>query len=160
MLYTALALWSLAVGAFLCAVYDIFRIFRLRGKQNAITLFFCDLMFCIIAAVSMLLLFFNLSFGRARAYAFVLAGIGFLIWRFTVSRLVIKLCLKLIALAERFLNSIKMRATAVLHRLARRTYTSNYCRRKVKSAERGFEMLKKRKETKNDEKTDENQSDN
>lgn len=159
-LYTALAIWSLAAGAFLCGVYDLFRLFRLRGKQKRVTLFFCDLLFCLIAAVTMLLLFFNLSFGRARAYAFVFCGAGFLIWRLTVSRLVMRLMLRLITFAEKLLNSIKMRLNVLLFKLSRRIYTSNYCRKKLRYVQNGFGILKKRKEIKNDKKTCENQPDN
>lgn len=141
-LHTALALWSVAVGAFICAVYDLFRIFRLRRRQNAIVLFLCDLLFCAIATVCMLVLFFNLSYGRVRAYAFVFAFFGFLAWRFTVSRAVISLCLRLVSCAERLLHLIKMRLMSLFMRLSRKIYTAFYCKITVKKARRGFGLKK------------------
>lgn len=132
-LHTALALWSVAVGAFLCVVYDIFRVFRLRRKQNSFVLFICDLVFCLIATVCMLVLFFNLSFGRMRAYAFVFAAAGFLAWRSTVSRLVMTLLLRLIVAIEKLLNSIKMRVSYASKRMSRRIYTSRYCKITVRT---------------------------
>ncbi len=131
----ALAVWSLIVGAFLCAVYDIFRLFRLCRRQNALLLFFCDLLFCLFATVCLLLLFFNLSYGRMRLYAFALSVAGFLIWRFTVSRFVMSLLLKLIKRAEKILNSIKMRVIAKGKRISRRIYTKRYCKNAVKTVE-------------------------
>lgn len=150
----ALAIWSVAVGAFLCAVYDVFRLFRLRRKQNAVLLFVSDLTFCTIAALSMLLLFFNLSYGRMRAYSFVLAFVGFLIWRFTVSRFVMAFMLKLINAVCKLLNSIKMRVIRAYKRMSCRIYTVCYCKTAVAD-------IKKRKEQEYDtKKTDARQSDN
>lgn len=136
-LHTALALWSVALGAFLCAVYDVFRMLRLRKKQNGFVLFLCDLLYCAIATVCMLIMFFNLSYGRVRAYAFVFAFFGFLAWRFTVSRVVISLCLRLIKRVEKLLNLIKTRVAAIALRLARRIYTAHYCAATVKKIKRG-----------------------
>lgn len=148
LLHTALALWSVAVGAFLCAVFDVFRLFRLRRKQNAVVLFICDFAFCIICSVVMSVLFFNLSYGRMRAYAFVFALIGFLIWRLTVSRLVMSLMQRIVTAVFRILNLIKMRVYHVLKRITRRIYTRVYCRNTVD----GVRNLKdfKRKEQEND----------
>lgn len=146
-LHTALALWSVILGAFLCAVYDVFRLFRLRRKQNAVMLFICDVLFCLISALSLLILFFNLSFGRMRAYAFVLCLIGFLIWRFTVSRFVMTLMGKLFDFVSRILHSLKMHIVFIYKRIARHAYTSAYCRKAVSD----LKNLKfKRKEEKND----------
>ncbi|MBQ3230010.1 MAG: spore cortex biosynthesis protein YabQ [Clostridia bacterium] len=148
-LHTRLALWSVALGAVLCAVYDIFRLFRLRKKQNAVLLFVCDVAFCVIAAVSVLLLFFNLSFGRMRAYSFVLIAVGFAAWRLTVSRFVIAMMQKLIAFTERLINSIITRAKAKLKLVARKIYTKHYCKKTESLAKAGFGMKLKRKEIKN-----------
>ena len=146
-LHTALALWSVVLGAFLCAVYDVFRLFRLRRKQNAVTLFICDVLFCVISALSLLILFFNLSHGRMRAYAFVLCLGGLLIWRLTVSRFVMALMGKLIDFVSRLLHSLKAKIIFVYKRIARYAYTSAYCRKTVLN----LKNLKfKRKEEKND----------
>ncbi len=128
----ALAVWAFALGAFLCAVYDVFRLFRLKRKQNAIILFFFDFVFCVFSTVCLLILFFNLSYGRVRFYALALAVIGFLVWRFTVSRLVMTLILKLIGRIEKLLTSIKIRVSVRLKYLARRIYTKRYCKNAVR----------------------------
>ena len=120
--HTVLALWAVAVGAFLCAVYDVFRVLRLRRKQNRVVLFFLDLLFCLIATLCLLILFFNLSYGRVRVYALALAFVGFLIWRFTVSRAVIAVCLKFIAFSEKVFGSAKKRICSFCKRMLRYIY--------------------------------------
>jgi hypothetical protein len=98
----------------------------------------------------MTVLFFNLSYGRMRAYAFAFAIVGFLIWRLTVSRLAITLLNRLIDLIEKLLNSIITRVSFVLMKFARRIYTSVYCNAAVKNASNGFSLLIKRKENENE----------
>lgn len=132
MLHTALALWSLITGAFLCATYDIFRLMRTFKRQGAVTLFISDFVFCLFSAVCLLILFFNLSYGRVRLYALALAVGGFLLWRFTVSRLVMALLLKLIKRVNKLLISIKMRVSVKSKRLSRRIYTKRYCKKAIR----------------------------
>ncbi|MBR5286647.1 MAG: spore cortex biosynthesis protein YabQ [Clostridia bacterium] len=132
-LHMALAMWSVILGAFLCAVYDVFRLLRQIRRQNVIFVFIGDFLFCIFSAVCLLILFFNLSYGRVRFYALVLAIVGFMVWRFTVSRLVMTLLLKLIRRIKKFLTSIKMRVDARFLRLMRRIYTKRYCRNAVRN---------------------------
>ena len=145
-------LWSLVIGAFLCATYDLFRITRLTKKQNPITLFIFDLLFCIIAACSFLLLFFNLTYGRVRVYSFVFALVGFLVWRFTVSRLVIGIILRVIKITKKLLNSIKMRVCFKITLASRRIYTYNYCSRTEDKAKNGFALMLKGKEKEDEQK--------
>lgn len=140
----ALALWAFVCGGFLCAVYDIFRIIRFNRKSNALIVFFGDILFCIIAALTMLILFFNLSFGSPRVYAFVFAFLGFLAWRFTLSRILMAVMDKLDRLVRRMLRSIKMRVSALYQRLYRRLYTRLYCRKTLAQAKKGFGILKRK----------------
>ena len=132
LLHMALALWSVILGAFLCAVYDVFRLLRLVRRQNAFVVFLCDFIFCVFSAVCLLVLFFNLSYGRVRFYALALAIAGFLVWRFTVSRLVMTLLMKLIKQIKKLLISIKMRVSVRLKRLSRRIYTKRYCKKAIR----------------------------
>lgn len=150
-LHFALALWSVILGAFLCSVYDIFRLFRLNKRQNNVVLFINDISFCLIATLCFMLLFFNLSHGRMRAYAFVLAVVGFLIWRFTVSYVVMNVMQRLFDFVSRCLNSAKMRACKALALLSRRIYTRFYCRRSISAV---YKLALKRKEDNNGKETD------
>ena len=148
LLHQALALWSVIVGAFLCVVYDVFRVTRLRHRQNSVLLFLCDFAFSLIATLAMLLLFFNLSFGKMRAYAFALVALGFLVWRFTVSRLVMGLLIRVLNFADKILNLLKTRLLFASKKASRRIYTYYYC----KNAVWGIRKMKlKRKENENGE---------
>ena len=95
-LHTMLALWSVLLGAFLGFCYEFFR-FAHRLHPRAVWLIFIeDLLFSGICLVGMLLLFFNLSYGRMRLYAFVGVPTGFLLWYFTVGRLFRLACQRLL----------------------------------------------------------------
>ncbi len=134
----ALVVASFVLGAVLCAVYDLFRVFRLRRKTNAVLLFVSDIVYSAIVSLSLLLLYFNFTYGRVRVYAFAVVLLGFLAWRFTVSRLAINLCLRFMDFAARVLNSSKMRIVRFLKRTLRRIYTDFYCRFTIKSSRNGF----------------------
>ncbi len=95
-LHTLLALWSLLLGVFLGFCYEFFR-FAHRLHPRAVWLIFLeDLLFSGICLCGMLLLFFNLSFGRMRLYAFIGVPVGFVLWYFTLGRLFRLVCMRLI----------------------------------------------------------------
>ena len=81
-----LALWSAVLGVALCIVYDVFRFFRIGFLRGNVGIFICDIAFCMFATAGMLVLFFNLTNGRIREYAFLFVIFGFLLWRFTAGR--------------------------------------------------------------------------
>ena len=127
----ALALWSLSLGALLCAVYDIMRLFRLLKKQNAVLLFFADIAFSLFATAAVCILFFNLSNGKMRAYPLVLITVGFLIWRFTVSKAVMRLMKRLMLLVSSALSRVRLAAARFFGRILQNIYTAAYCKRTV-----------------------------
>lgn len=140
-----LAVWSFACGVLLCGIYDIFCVSRLIKKQNALILFINDFLFCIIAALVMLVLFFNLSFGEPRLYAFLFALLGFLLWRYTVSRFYIWLIRRMVEFTSNLLNSIKTRIITFLKRVMRFIYNDFYCHQTAKRSKKGFGLLKLQK---------------
>lgn len=144
-----LAFWSLIAGMLICVIYDLFRITRLRREQNKIVLFFLDLAFCLVSTCVMLVLFFNLSFGRMRIYAVAFALVGFSVWRITVSRPVIALLISLLDFLERVLNSLKMRIASSFRKASRFIYTVYYC----KTAVGGIKKMKLKRKEVNDEPT-------
>lgn len=123
-------------------VYDVFRLARLIRRQRAYALFVSDFLFCIVSSVCMMILFFNLSYGRMRGYAFLFTIVGFLVWRASVSRLFISFMRSVVAAVNGLLNSAKMRIGLAIKKQMRRIYTANYCKRNIK--------VKKRKEKEND----------
>lgn len=82
-----LAIWSVLAGFAFGFLYEFFRLaHRLHPRLYAL-IFLEDLLFCTLCACGMLLLFFNLSYGRMRMYAFVGVLIGFAVWYFTFGKL-------------------------------------------------------------------------
>ncbi len=124
-----LALWSAVLGVALCIVYDVFRFFRIGFLRGSVGTFICDIAFCMFATAGMLVLFFNLTNGRIREYAFLFVIFGFLLWRFTAGR-VLMLAATAAAGAARALVS-----KAVLSVRAR-IYTRIYCKRALRRLRR------------------------
>lgn len=121
----ALYLYAVLLGLFLGAIYDGLRITRVffgnhysrrtarrlreiklplipgaktRGESRAlgIIVFFEDLLFCLFAGISLILLLYGLNNGKFRFSVVLCVGLGFLIYRVTLGRLVM-LCSEVIA---------------------------------------------------------------
>ena len=86
-LFYLLALWAWILGVISGFVYEFFRLLHRLHPRATWLIFLEDLLFCLFCTCGMLLLFFNLSYGRMRLYAFVFAGIGFLLWYCTAGKL-------------------------------------------------------------------------
>jgi len=118
-----LLLYSLAVGAFLGVLWDIFRIIRIicYGKRKSgsfapirlpssekdvsralklchsqkflslsgIFIFLSDIIFCLTAAVSVIILLFHLNGGEIRGFALFGAALGFTAYYFTLGKLTV-----------------------------------------------------------------------
>ncbi len=112
-----LYLYALLLGGVLGAIYDGLRITRVflgvhysrraakrlqalrlpllparrkRGESRALgtVVFFEDLLFCIFAGISLILLFYQANNGKLRFPALLAAGAGFLLYRWTAGRCV------------------------------------------------------------------------
>ena len=57
-----------------------------RKKLRAVFIFIGDFLFCIIASVTLILLFYQMNHGKIRFMTFVLAGSGFYLYRFTIGK--------------------------------------------------------------------------
>ena len=130
--------WSAAVGAFLCAVYDCFRLPRRYLKTGKAFLFLSDLLFCLFSSAVFAVLFFNLTNGRVRVHAFAFAAAGFCIWRKTAGRVLAAIvCRAIDKLAET--TGFAARAARKRFVAAKRSLaTSVYCRGVLKKAGKGF----------------------
>ena len=114
-------------GVFLGAIYDVFRILRIARlntqgtvisgiyehfkiqkrhcrpktkKSGFILVFIEDIFFCIIAALTEILLFYHLNDGVIRIYAISLSLIGFLVYRNSIGRFVVFIAKQIICLAR------------------------------------------------------------
>ncbi len=112
-----LYLYSILMGAAMGLLYDGFRISRIflgehfsglanrfekvnlpligmpkkprgRNKLREIFLFVGDFLFCMIASVALILLFYQMNHGKIRFMTFVFSGAGFYLYRLTLGKLV------------------------------------------------------------------------
>lgn len=100
-------LYSCILGIILGIYYDIFKIFRIATPFTQKQLFFCDLFFMSTSAISTFIFLLALNSGRIRVH--LLAGelIGFIVYRLTLSRLIILFAKYIINTVKRVLRSIK-----------------------------------------------------
>ncbi len=59
---------------------------RLRPRRLLVTVFLTDLLFCLVAALSLILLFYAQNNGKLRPLALLCAPVGFWVYRVTLSR--------------------------------------------------------------------------
>ena len=59
-----------------------------HGRLLKVIVFAEDFLFCVVAAVAMILLFYQINNGKLRFLAFPVAGVGFYLYRITLGRLV------------------------------------------------------------------------
>ena len=100
-------LFSCAVGVFLGAVYDIFRIIRVAFNSRWLSIFFQDFIFCIFSAVSVILLVFYTNSGIVRWFSLAGCFICFLLYHLTVGRFIMFMAKKIINFIKKVLNFIK-----------------------------------------------------
>lgn len=112
-------LYSAAIGAMLGVIYDVFRIIRIavslgekqKPKSNGkrakireavsfVVIFIEDVLFFIIAAIITILFIFMVNNGQVRLFAVTGEIFGFLLYYFTVGRIVLKLAERIIALIK------------------------------------------------------------
>ena len=100
-----LYLFALILGAALAFFFDMLRLPRRFAQQTIdfgkqkptvslrkrrvvafVIVFLEDFLFCIVAAVSLILLFYEQNNGKVRPFAFFAAGIGFFLYRVTLQK--------------------------------------------------------------------------
>lgn len=82
---------SLAMGAAICLLYDLFRIFRLCVKCGGISVFVQDMLFFTTSALLTFFLLMVRCNGELRLYVFAGEIFGFIIFHITVSRVIMKI---------------------------------------------------------------------
>ncbi len=162
---------SFISGAIIGAVYECVRVLRmlvcpseqgrlasLRRGAEIILVFVSDLVFCLLFAVTALLLTYNISGGIFRGCVYLCMGLGWLIYRLTVGRLTYKIEKKLTFFIKKVLKRllklffVPIRAIILL---IVRLYTLTIgkklckirCKLKEKREKRETERKKKREKT-------------
>ena len=157
-------LFSCVVGGLLGAFYDVFRIIRIAFNSKWLSIFFQDLIFCILSAFSIILLVFYTNSGTVRWFSLFGCFACFVLYHLTVGKFIMFVSKKIIDFIKKVLNfiykitviPIKKTVLLVLKQLKRfaalilktggaaksRMYYENEKRRLSQSASRGFELYK------------------
>ena len=107
--------FSFLSGVVLGALYDVLRIRRMATRRagkhrlDLVLTFFEDVIFCLLATVTMILVTYKLYYGIPRWYAYAAFALGFFLWQKTVGRLIMKLSDKIIDLIARALSFVKIK---------------------------------------------------
>jgi len=112
-------LFSCAVGVFLGAIYDVFRIMRIAFNSKWLSVFFQDFMFCIFSALSVILLVFYTNSGIVRWFSLVGCFTSFVVYHLTVGRAIMFMARKIIDLIKRVIDFIWSVTVAPAVRLLR-----------------------------------------
>ena len=89
------------VGFWLCLYQDIFRLIRCTAHPKAAAVFLLDLLFCLSGGCAVFLASLAIDSGRIRLLELAALGGGFAAARFTISRLVMAVALRVIHLVRR-----------------------------------------------------------
>lgn len=110
---------SVAVGAALCILYDMFRILRLTHRWSYAAVFWQDIFYCFLCAVITYGLLLVRSSGVVRVYPLIGEVIGFIICRFTLSRAVMKAASVVISAVQHILSAVNRVIFAPIYRVLR-----------------------------------------
>ena len=81
-------MYALLLGAILCFFYDIIRVTRLLGANSFFAVFTGDILFWLLSALSTFIFLIATTNGEIRGYVILSSVIGFLLYRFTIGRIV------------------------------------------------------------------------
>ncbi len=114
--YTTLI--SLLVGGGLCLLYDCFRIVRAAWRWDGVAVFVQDVVYCVIAAAVTYGMLLVRCSGVVRIYPLIGEVCGFVICRFTVSRLVMLIATGIITFVRRVYFAVRKAAFVPIIRIA------------------------------------------
>ena len=83
----ATLIYSLVLGIVLCVFYDILRALRKVGFNSFLAVFMADFLFWVLSAFATFLFLTARTYGEIRGYVLIGELFGFLLARFTVSKL-------------------------------------------------------------------------
>jgi len=99
-------IYSLAFGAALGLLYDMFRIIRIAFMPGKVILIYEDIIYMIISAISTFAFIFNINSGSLRLFIFIGVILGFIVYYFTLGTLVFKSAKVIIDILKKILTFI------------------------------------------------------
>ena len=114
-------LLSLLLGVLLCIVFDFFRVLRLIGLNGKISVFIEDMLFFIIAALSIFVFYMKITDGKFRLIVPISALLGFIIYRLTIGKLLFFCIKKIVNLIIKLFNFVYKNITLKVFRFIRKS---------------------------------------
>ena len=114
-------LLSLLLGVLLCIVFDFFRVLRLIGLNGKISVFIEDMLFFIIAALSIFVFYMKITDGKFRLIVPISALLGFIIYRLTIGKLLFFCIKNIVNLIIKFFNFVYKNITLKVFRFIRKS---------------------------------------
>jgi spore cortex biosynthesis protein YabQ len=133
---TYVFLYAVALGAILCAVYDIFRILRVVFPPNMFVALFQDVVYFIISAVICYAYILICNSGEIRWFILFGALIGWIIYYCTIGELVIRSAKAITAFLGKVIRFIFRILAWPFVTFAR--FTSPYTKKAVKSCKKSL----------------------
>jgi len=97
---------SLCFGVALGVIYDLFRIIRVAFPMGKIIVFIEDLLFLISAGLFSFIFILTVNSGRIRIFLLIAAAIGFILYYFTIGKLILKSAQSIIKIIKFILSKI------------------------------------------------------
>ena len=97
---TQLFLFSLPLGIFLSAGYDLFCAARLQIRHSDSAVFLEDILYFVLSAFFSFFFLLKYNCGQVRGYVLVGEGLGWLIWHFTCGKICTKVILLVIKIVK------------------------------------------------------------
>ena len=113
-------LWSVLLGAAVGVLYDIFRILRIALPHNGVSVFFEDILFCVITCCMLILMIFCANYGIVRWFAVMGCAGGFMLYRETVGKVVIGAAERIILFFRKYIISPVVSLAAYIISIAAR----------------------------------------
>lgn len=99
-------LCSILMGSVLSFLYDIFRVTRKEIGHKNFVVMIEDILFWIICTAFMFVFLFNINSGQVRAFIFLGAAIGCILYYLTLSKLIMKLFSIIIGILRKIIMSV------------------------------------------------------
>ena len=94
------------VGVALGVVYDVFKVLRLVGLNFKIAVFFEDIIFFLIATITMFSYYMQITGGKFRIISLISASLGFIVYSMTVEKIVFFIIKKIYAIISGILSFV------------------------------------------------------
>ncbi len=98
--------YSLVLGLLLCIFYDFLRAIRKTGSSSYFSVFAGDIIFWLVNSVITFIFLLSRTNGEIRGYVLISILLGFIVCRFTFSKLLFSVLVAVIGFVRRIFSSI------------------------------------------------------